>query len=83
MRFLGNEARFTFLDEQPAGFVLEEGPFGGLLPIGDVLANAVGYDAIADAFASEIAPIPVPAALPLSLGALAALGALGLRRCGR
>ena len=78
-RFAGNEAEFTFLDDQPAGFVLTEGPFGGELPIGNVHATEAGYAAIADAFAAEIAPIPVPAALPLYLGALAG-GALIVRR---
>ena len=81
-RFAGREEAFTFLDEQPAGFVLTEGPFGGELPIGNVHATEAGYRAIADAFAAEIdvAPIPAPAALPLALGALAGLGALGARR---
>ena len=80
-RFMGNEEAFTFLDEQPAGFVLTEGPFGGELPIGNVHATEAGYRAIADAFAAEldVAPIPVPAALPLSLGALAGLGMLARR----
>ena len=78
-RFVGREEAFTFLDEQPAGFVLTEGPFGGELPIGNVHATEAGYAAIADAFEAEIAPIPVPAALPLYLGALAG-GALALRR---
>ena len=80
-RFAGNEEAFTFLDDQPAGFVLTEGPFGGELPIGNVHATEAGYEAIADAFAAEldIAPIPVPAALPLYLGALMG-GALVLRR---
>ena len=79
-RFVGREEAFTFLDDQPAGFVLSEGPFGGELPIGNVHATEAGYEAIAAAFRDEIAPIPVPAALPLSLGAMAVLGALGLRR---
>ena len=79
-RFMGNEEAFTFLDEQPAGFVLTEGPFGGELPIGNVHATEAGYEAIADAFRAEIAPIPVPATLSLALGAMAGLGALALRR---
>ena len=79
-RFVGREEAFTFLDDQPAGFVLSEGPFGGELPIGNVHATEAGYAAIAEAFREEIAPIPVPATLPLALGALAGLGALGLRR---
>ena len=80
-RFVGREEAFTFLDDQPAGFVLAEGPFGGELPIGNVHATEAGYGAIAGAFAAEldIAPIPVPAALPLYLGALAG-GALVVRR---
>ena len=80
-RFVGEEAAFTFLDDQPAGFVLTEGPFGGELPIGNVHATEAGYAAIAEAFAAELAPapIPLPAGLPLYLGALG-LGALALRR---
>ena len=81
MRFTGNEAAFTFLDDQPAGFVLAEGPFGGELPIGNVHATEAGYEAIAAAFEAELAPspIPLPAGLPLYLGALA-FGGLVLRR---
>ena len=65
----------------PRGSCSTEGPFGGELPIGNVHATEAGYGAIAGAFAAEldIAPIPVPAALPLYLGALAG-GALVVRR---
>ena len=76
-RFVGNEADFTFLDEQPAGFVLEEGMFPGLLPIGNVHATEAGYDAIAAALI-EADAIPLPAAAWLFL--TVAGGGAALRR---
>lgn len=80
--FVGNEAEFTFIDEQPAGFVLTEGPFGGLEPIGNVHPNAAGYDAIAAALIAEAAPapVPLPATLPLYLAAVAGAGLMLHRR---
>lgn len=80
--FVGREAEFTFIDEQPDGFLLAEGPFAGVEPIGNVHAEGDGYDAITDALIAEItpvAPVPLPAALPLYLSALAGMG-LVLRR---
>ena len=93
--FVGNEALYTFLDEQPTGSsvpdpfggVLPIGsssvpdPFGGVLPIGNVHPNATGYDVIAAQVAS-VSAIPEP-----STWAMFAVGAAGLglmrRRAGR
>ncbi len=75
--FVGNEAAYTFLDDQPAGFAVG-GTFGGVEPIGNVHPTGAGYDAIAASLtSSSVAPVPLPAALP---ALLAGLGALALVR---
>lgn len=56
--FLGNEASFTYLDEQPHGATIA-GPFGGMLPIGNVHPNTAGYTAIAGAV-SAAGAVPEP-----------------------
>lgn len=53
--FVGHEAEFTYLDEMPAGSSVG-GPFGGLLPIGNVHPNALGYAAIA----AQVTAVPEP-----------------------
>ncbi|WP_299654429.1 GDSL-type esterase/lipase family protein [uncultured Jannaschia sp.] len=79
--FVGNEAEYTFLDDQPAGFVIN-GPFGGVEPIGNVHATDAGYDAIAGVLTAQVAPVPLPAGLPLYAAGLLGAG-LVLRRSKR
>lgn len=57
--FLGNEAAYTYLDEQPHSSIVS-GPFGGVLPIGNVHPNTAGYTAIAGAVMAAGA-VPEPA----------------------
>ena len=82
--FVGNEARYTFQAAQPAGSSVGGG-FGGVLPIGNVHPNALGYSVIAAQVAAATAgtapgatAVPEPSALAL-LGAGVAF-ALGLAR---
>ena len=57
--FVGNEAAYTLIDEQPAGSTVGS-PFGGVLPVGNVHPNYVpGYRVIANQF---IAAVPEPTA---------------------
>ncbi|MEH2242614.1 SGNH/GDSL hydrolase family protein [Nostoc sp.] len=69
--FVGNEAAYTFQDEQPAGSTVKP-PFGGVLPIGNVHPNATGYQVIAN----QVAAVPEPS----SLGAVLVTGAAFLLR---
>ena len=70
--FIGNEAQYTFQALQPAGSSVS-GAYGGVLPIGNVHPNALGYSVIAADVAA--ATVPEPASwLALAVG----LGALGL-----
>ena len=80
--FLGNEARYTFQALQPAGSSVG-GQFGGVLPIGNVHPNALGYDVIAaqvaaaasGATAGGAMAVPEPSALALlGTGVAFALG---------
>ena len=80
--FVGREAELTFIDEQPAGFVIS-GPFGGAEPIGNVHPNERGYDVIAARVAAATRPaaaVPEPSALALLLAGLSAVGASRRRR---
>ena len=70
--FLGNEALFTFQDDQPAGSSIG-GLFGGVLPIGNVHPNQLGYDAIARQVAAAT-PVPEPSTWAMMLGGLGMLG---------
>ncbi|MGI4876428.1 MAG: GDSL-type esterase/lipase family protein [Janthinobacterium lividum] len=56
--FLGNEAAYTYLDEQSHGATVA-GPFGGVLPIGNVHPNTAGYTAIAGVV-SAAGAVPEP-----------------------
>ena len=77
--FLGNEAAFTYLDDQPHGSTVA-GPFGGVLPIGNVHPNTAGYTAIAGA-ASAAGAVPEPA---VWLTMIVGFGAVGsVLRSGR
>lgn len=80
--FVGNEAAYTFQDDQPHGSSVP-GPFGGVLPIGNVHPNEAGYDAIAAQVAAATKPaaaVAEPSALILLLTGLGAAGALRRRR---
>jgi lysophospholipase L1-like esterase len=75
--FLGNEARYTFQAVQPAGSSVA-GQFGGVLPIGNVHPNALGYSVItADVAAATLpANVPEPASWPVLIAGLAVMGIL-------
>jgi len=78
--FVGNEARYTYQAVQPAGSSVPD-PFGGLLPIGNVHPNALGYDVIATQLASATAVVvPEPSSLALVLVGVSALGFVRFRR---
>ena len=65
--FVGNEARYTYQAVQPASSSVPD-PFGGLLPIGNVHPNALGYDVIAGQLSSATAiVVPEPSSLALLL----------------
>ena len=75
--FVGNEARYTYQAVQPAGSSVA-GAFGGVLPIGNVHPNALGYSVIAaDVAASSV---PEPASLLVLAAGIGALGLIGRRR---
>lgn len=74
--FVGNEAALTYQASLPAGSSVS-GQFGGILPIGDVHPNALGFAQIAADVAA--ANVPEPTSLAL-LGTGLAIGALGRRR---
>lgn len=79
--FVGNEARYTFQAVQPAGSSVP-GPFSGLLPIGNVHPNELGYDVIAaQLIAATRVSVPEPSSLALFLAGVAALGVTRRRRC--
>lgn len=80
--FLGNEAAYTFIDEQRAGSV-SPGPISGVEPVGNVHPNGIGYDVIAARVAAAgVTTVPEPSALALlSTGMVLALGSR--RRRGR
>lgn len=75
--FVGNEAAYTFIDEQPAGFIAPD-PFGGVEPIGNVHPNATGYQAIA----GQVKAVPEPSSglATLVAGGAFMLGAIWRRR---
>ena len=50
--------------------------FGGVLPVGNVHPNQLGYDAIARQVAAAVVPVPEPSTWAVVLGGL---GMLGLR----
>ncbi len=80
--FLGNEAAYTYQAALPAGSSVS-GPYGGVLPIGDVHPNALGYQVIADDMASAggltpVSPVPEPATWAVLITGLGAMG-LALR----
>ena len=75
--FLGNEAQYTYQAVQPAGSSVS-GAYGGMLPIGNVHPNALGYSVIAaDVAASNV---PEPASLLVLAAGIGALGLVGRRR---
>ncbi len=78
--FVGNEAAYTYQDEQPTGVIVPP-PFGGVLPIGNVHPNAIGYQVIADqASTAQSAAVPEPSGGLALLGAGGAVGLRTLRR---
>lgn len=80
--FVGHEAEYTYQAAMPAGSTVD-GPYGSVLPIGNVHPNARGYAVIAAGVAS--APVPTPVPEPATWGMLllgAAAGTLRLRSSG-
>ena len=73
--FVGREALYTYLDKQPHGSSVP-GPFGGVLPIGNVHPNDLGYSAIAGQVIA-VSAVPEPATWALLL---AGMGILGLAK---
>jgi len=73
--FVGHEAQYTYQAVQPAGSSVS-GAFGGVLPIGDVHPNALGYSVIAADVAAATVPasVPEPGSWPLLLVGMAAVG---------
>jgi len=73
--FVGNEAQYTYEASLPAGSSVS-GAYGGLLPIGDVHPNALGYSVIAADVAAATVPasVPEPGSWPLLLVGMAAVG---------
>lgn len=53
--FVGREAAFTYLDEMPAGSSVG-GRYGGVLPVGNVHPDALGYGAMA----AQVSVVPEP-----------------------
>lgn len=77
--FVGKEAAYTYQGVLPAGSSVS-GLYGGLLPIGDVHPNALGYAQIAADVAAASVPEPTSWAL-LGVGlAIAAMGPLSGRK---
>ena len=77
--FVGNEAAYTYQGVQPAGSSVS-GLYGGLLPIGNVHPNTLGYAQIAADVAAANVPEPTSWAL-LGVGlAIAAIGRLTVRK---
>ena len=71
--FVGNEAAYTYQALLPAGSSVS-GAFGGVLPIGNVHPNSLGYSVIAAQVAAASPPtaVPEPAAWMLLLMGLGA-----------
>ena len=77
--FVGHEAEYTYQAVLPAGSSVG-GPYGGVLPIGNVHPNAQGYSVIAADFGFPAATsVPEPAPWAAVLPGLAVLG-MALRR---
>ncbi|MBE7158475.1 MAG: hypothetical protein INR62_08600, partial [Rhodospirillales bacterium] len=57
--FLGKEALYTFQDDLPAGSSVS-GLYGGVLPIGNVHPNGLGYSQIAADVAGAVTQVPEP-----------------------
>ncbi len=76
--FVGHEAEYTFLAQQPAGSSSPAvGPFVGTEPIGNVHPNATGYRAIA----AQVEAVPEPGSVALlATGCLTVIVAARARR---
>ena len=82
--FVGHEAQYTYQAAQPAGSSVS-GAFGGVLPIGDVHPNALGYSVIAADVATATVPasVPEPGSWSVLAAGLAGLGLTMQRRQSR
>ena len=72
--FVGHEAEYTYLAQQPAGATSPPvGSYVGPEPVGNVHPNALGYLAISNAIAATPSVVPEPASVMLL-----AVGCIGL-----
>ncbi len=79
--FVGNEATYTYIAQQPAGTnSLPVGPYQGILPVGNVHPTLAGYQSIANSVLAAQAAVPEPGSATLLALGLAALGFAGRRR---
>ena len=79
--FIGHEAAYTYEAMLPAGSSVG-GAYGGMLPIGDVHPNALGYSVIASQVAGATT-VPEPASWMLLMAGLGGLAAMRWLRVGR
>lgn len=76
--FVGHEAEYTYIDEQPAGYV-HAAPFGGAEAIGNVHPVDIGYAVIARDVAAAGA-VPEPGSWTLLITGFAFVGLAARRR---
>ena len=78
---VGHEALYTYLDDQPTGSSVPD-PFGGVLPIGNVHPNDLGYSVIAGQVIA-VSAVPEPETWALLLAGVGVLGLVKRRRRAR